>query len=324
MWPMRRSGFRASWPSTTSRRIITRSSRSPAWAAGPRMLSTYRPRARCCPATRREPAAQLRQYQGPAAARDLVRRRGVQPFPRLSLDEGALQLLLAQGDRLWRLPLPGLRGDGRRGGCRSGLQPLAASSPALEPRHSRFDKRRAAGVRIPAYGAGVSDAAAHMQPRRGLPLNSLRFRFVAFPISLLVFWLSWPCWAPSTMRADVLAAEVKASSALAHALISAVSANGKDSAATLTRWKSICRPPGMSCLASRLLQIARQSRTPPRSGHGRGGARAVRAPCCAKAACRIGELLPAGPAGNDGEWIYIIANPADEIHEVWQDFCYLR
>ena len=36
----------------------------------------------------------------------------------------------------------------------------------------------------------------------------------------------------------------------------------------------------------------------------------------------VSVLNPAEPGGNDAEWIYIIANPADEIHEVWQDFRY--
>ena len=88
------------------------------------------------------------------ATRDLVRGRSLQPLPWIQLDEGALQLLPAQGDRLRRLPLPSLRGDGRRGGRRSSLQPLAAPSSARWPCRC-FHKRRAAALRLSPYRSSL-------------------------------------------------------------------------------------------------------------------------------------------------------------------------
>ena len=69
----------------------------------------------------------LRQCARAAARRHLAQRRGLQRLSRHGLDEGALPLLRAARDRLRRLPLSGLRDDGRRRGDRPRLPSLAGS-----------------------------------------------------------------------------------------------------------------------------------------------------------------------------------------------------
>ena len=164
-----------------------------------------------------------------------------------------------------------------------------------------------------------------MQPRRGLPLNSLRFRLVAFPIGLLVFWLILALLGAIYDARGRIAAEVKASSALARALIGAVSANGRDSVATLIEVEKHLPPTrhvllGIAASSDRAAIEAATAARPMERAAPELFVRLV-------APKRYAELVsvpPAGPAGKPGEWIYIIANPADEIREVWQDFCYLR
>ena len=73
----------------------------------------------------------------------------------------------------------------------------------------------------------MSRVLAPVWPRIELPLNSLRFRFVAFPITLLAFWLCLALLGAIYDARGRISAEVKASSALAHALIGAVSGKGK-------------------------------------------------------------------------------------------------
>jgi two-component system sensor histidine kinase UhpB len=168
----------------------------------------------------------------------------------------------------------------------------------------------------------VSGTAAHIQPRKGLPLNSLRFRFVAFPITLLILWLILALLGAIYDARGRIAAEVKASSALARSLISAASANGRDSAATLIEVEKHLPPTrhvllGIAASSDRAaIEEAAAARSMERAAPGLF-VRLV-------APKRYAELvsLPAGPAGKPGEWIYIIANPADEIREVWQDFCF--
>ena len=162
-----------------------------------------------------------------------------------------------------------------------------------------------------------------MWPRIELPLNSLRFRFVAFPITLLAFWLCLALLGAIYDARGRISAEVKASSALAHALIGAVSGKGKNSAATLTEAEKHLPPtrhvllgitssPDPAAIKDTAADLAMGEAAPS------WFVRLI-AP---KPHVELVSVLPAEPGGNDGEWIYIIANPADEIHEVWQDFRY--
>ena len=64
-------------------------------------------------------------------------------------------------------------------------------------------------------------------------LHSLRFRLISFLSALLALWLVLALVGSILDARQRIAAEVKASSALARALISAVSSNTKDPAATL-------------------------------------------------------------------------------------------
>lgn len=162
-----------------------------------------------------------------------------------------------------------------------------------------------------------------MQPRRGLPLNSLRFRFVAFPITLLVFWLILALLGAIYDARGRIAAEVKASSALARSLISAASANGRDSAATLIEVEKHLPPTRHVLLgiAASSDRAAIEDATASRSIEPAAPSLFVRL-VAPKRYAELVSLPAAGPAGKPSEWIYIIANPADEIREVWQDFCF--
>ena len=107
-----RENTRASSSSTPSCPTITPSSRSPAWAAGHAASSTSRRRGACCPATPPRASRACRSTTSRrGAGRHLAQRRGLPEVSRHQLDEGALPLLPAQGDRLRRLPLPGVRTD---------------------------------------------------------------------------------------------------------------------------------------------------------------------------------------------------------------------
>ena len=79
------------------------------------------------PRRRVDQRARVRQRPRPAARRDLAQRAGVPEVPRHRVDEGAVPELPAARDRLRRLPLPGLRADGRCGQHRSGLLAVAAA-----------------------------------------------------------------------------------------------------------------------------------------------------------------------------------------------------
>ena len=80
-----------------------------------------------CHAAEVDQRARVRQRPRQAARRDLAQRTGVPEVPRHRLDEGAVPELPAARDRLRRLPLPGLRTDGRCGQYRSCLLALAAA-----------------------------------------------------------------------------------------------------------------------------------------------------------------------------------------------------
>ena len=157
----------------------------------------------------------------------------------------------------------------------------------------------------------------------GLPLNSLRFRLVAFPIALLVFWLILALLGAIYDARGRIAAEVKASSALARALIGAASANGRDSAATLIEVEKHLPP-----TRHVLLGIAASPEPAAIKDTAADGAMERAAPAwfvrliAPKRYIELVSVAPGGPPGDAGEWIYIVANPADEIHEVWQDFYY--
>jgi pyrroloquinoline quinone biosynthesis protein E len=71
---------------------------------------------------------------------DLAELGSLQPLSRHRLDAGAVRKLRFQGDRFWRLPLPGLRADGRCRQYRSGLRAVAAA-------RTDFQTRRAGSVR---------------------------------------------------------------------------------------------------------------------------------------------------------------------------------
>ncbi len=196
--------------------------------------------------------------------------------------------------------------------------------------HSLGGKKLASGsstseslVPVATWRFRMGSVLASVWPGIELPFNSLRFRFVAFPITLLAFWLSLALLGAIYDARGRINAEVKASSALAHTLIGAVSAKGKDPAATLTEVEKHLPP-------TRHVLLGITSSPDPAVIRDTGADRAMdqAAPrwfaglIAPKPHVELVSVLPAEPGGRDAEWIYIIANPADEIHEVWQDFRY--
>ena len=165
----------------------------------------------------------------------------------------------------------------------------------------------------------MREAPARAQSSMGRALNSLRFRLVAFPIALLILWLVLALLGAIYDARGRIAAEVKASSALARALIGAASSGGRDSAATLMEVEKHLPP-----TRHVLLGIAASSDPAEINDTGADASMERAAPAWFVrliAPKRHTELVSV-PPGNAGEWIYIVANPADEIREVWQDFCY--
>jgi two-component system, NarL family, sensor histidine kinase UhpB len=157
----------------------------------------------------------------------------------------------------------------------------------------------------------------------GRALNSLRFRLLAFPIALLMFWLVLALLGAIYDARGRIAAEVKASSALARALISAASSGGRDSASTLIEVEKHLPP-------TRHVLLGIASSSDPAAIKDTAAALSMQEAAPAwfvrliapKQYAELVRVPPGGQAGSAGEWIYIIANPADEIGEVWQDFCY--
>lgn len=157
-----------------------------------------------------------------------------------------------------------------------------------------------------------------------LPLRSLRFRLVAFPLALLVFWLALTLTGAIYDARQRIAAEVKASAALAQALVEA----------TVARIDTAGDP------VSALKEVERQL---PVTRHVRMGVLDASQPASLEDAVVAAELqspaprwfielISASPSaqavdirstrGKIGS-VYIIPNPADEIGEVWEDFCFV-
>jgi two-component system, NarL family, sensor histidine kinase UhpB len=154
-----------------------------------------------------------------------------------------------------------------------------------------------------------------------LPFRSLRVRLVAFPLALLAFWLTLVLVGAIYEARARLAAEVKASSALAAALIEAVSANGMDSAAILHEAEKHLPPTRHVLLGT---TVSRDPATIREiAGQHQMGWNAPSWFVGFIAPERPVHLVKVGPESENAEWIYIIPNPADEIREVWQDFCFI-
>ncbi len=153
-----------------------------------------------------------------------------------------------------------------------------------------------------------------------LPFNSLRFRLAAFPLALLVLWLALALAGAIYDARGRVAAEVQASLALSRALISAASSSVRDSTSTLLEVQK-------HSPATRHVRLGITGSPDPASiiDTAGPGQREWQAPSWFArliAPERTVELVRAPSAGNKEEWIFIIPNPADEIGEVWQDFCY--
>jgi two-component system, NarL family, sensor histidine kinase UhpB len=154
-----------------------------------------------------------------------------------------------------------------------------------------------------------------------LPFRSLQVRLIVFPMVLLAIWLALALAGAIYGAKGRIAAEVKASLALARALIDAGSANAKDSAATLVEVQKHLPPTRHVLLGitdsvdpAAIMDIAERR-------HSGGSAPAWFVNLVAPA--RPVELVKVASAGENAEWIYIIPNPADEIGEVWADFCFI-
>ena len=152
-------------------------------------------------------------------------------------------------------------------------------------------------------------------------LHSLRFRLIAFLSALLALWLVLALVGSILDARQRIAAEVKASSALARALISAVSSNTKEPAATLREVEkhmphtrhvqlgiSHSRDPAVIMSEA----LPQEQRRPAPSWF----VNLVAAPPAI-------ELVNTPSESGQVEAIYIIPNPSDEIAEVWQDFCFM-
>jgi coenzyme PQQ biosynthesis enzyme PqqE len=160
-----------------------------------RASSPSRRWARCCPATPRNPSPDaLPEHPRHLARSGLDRQRRLQRLPRHGLDAQALPGLRPCRTRLGRLPLPGLRADGRRD---SFLTPVCDRPPTIarswrrwrpaKGRHRNWSivasgrglfqpKRSKAGERIPRtpsflfanfFGGVAVAASAFFGPRRG-------------------------------------------------------------------------------------------------------------------------------------------------------------
>ena len=152
-------------------------------------------------------------------------------------------------------------------------------------------------------------------------LHSLRFRLIAFLSVLLALSLALALVGSILQARQRIAAEVKASSALARTLISAVSSNTKDPAATLREVeKHMPRTRHVQLGISRSRDPAvimsedspQQQRRPAPSWF----VNLVAAPPTI-------ELVNVPFESGQSEAIYMIPNPSDEIAEVWQDFCFM-
>ncbi len=151
-------------------------------------------------------------------------------------------------------------------------------------------------------------------------LHSLRFRLAAFPLALLALWLVLALAGAIYDARERVAAEVKASSALARALISAASASGRDSTSTLLEVEKHLPP-------TRHIRLGITGSPDPATigdipGRGQTGWTPPSWFVHLIAPARPVELVKTASARKDAEWIYIIPYPADEIREVWKDFCY--
>ena len=80
-----------------------------------------------CHAAHQLPGLAFPQRARRQPALDLARIAGFQRLPGRGLDEGTLPHLPGTRQGFWRLPLPGLHADGRRGQCGPGVQPVAAA-----------------------------------------------------------------------------------------------------------------------------------------------------------------------------------------------------
>jgi two-component system sensor histidine kinase UhpB len=154
-----------------------------------------------------------------------------------------------------------------------------------------------------------------------LPFHSLRFRLVAFPLALLALWLILALMGAIYGAKERIIAEVKASSALARALIDAASANGRDSAATLLEVEKHLPPTRHVLLGITGLPDPAAIRN--MAGRQQLGSTAPSWFVNLIAPARPVELVKVASASDKAEWIYIIPNPADEIEEVWQDFSFI-
>jgi two-component system sensor histidine kinase UhpB len=152
-------------------------------------------------------------------------------------------------------------------------------------------------------------------------LHSLRFRLIAFLTALLALWLILALVGSILNARQRIAAEVKASSALARALISAVSSNTKDAAATL-------REVEKHMPRTRHVQLGISHSRDPAVIMNEAVLQKQRRPAPSwfvnlVAAPPAIELVNTSSEDGQADAIFIIPNPSDEIAEVWQDFCFM-
>jgi two-component system, NarL family, sensor histidine kinase UhpB len=140
-------------------------------------------------------------------------------------------------------------------------------------------------------------------------------------MALLAIWLALALAGAIYVAKGRIAAEVKASLALARALIDAGSANAKDSAAMLTEVQKHLPP------TRHVLLGITDSAEPAaiKEIAGREGSEWTAPLWFVKLVAPEGspELVKVASPGGRAEWIYIIPNPADEVREVWADFCFI-
>jgi two-component system sensor histidine kinase UhpB len=151
--------------------------------------------------------------------------------------------------------------------------------------------------------------------------HSLRFRLIAFLSVLLALWLVLALVGTMVHARQRIAAEVKASGALARALIGAVSANTKDPAATLREVEKHMPPTRhvqLGISSSKDFAVIMEEALPQKQDRPAPSwfVNLVAAPPAI-------ELMNAPSESGSKDAIYIIPNPSDEIAEVWQDFCFM-
>jgi two-component system, NarL family, sensor histidine kinase UhpB len=198
-------------------------------------------------------------------------------------------------------------------------------APASDRHHESFETRSARApqedqqVSLPQK---ISFALRNALARGGT--SSLRFQIVTLSLAILVLWLGVALAGMIHHAKTRIAAEVEASMALAHALVEtalAGMAETADPAASLAEF-------GRRLPHARHVRMAVAGAASSAALAGLHASPETESPApqwfvsliAAKPAL---EAVQLGIAGRRFGQVFIVPNPDDEIHEIWQEFCFL-